>query len=169
MQYEDPIIKKIIEVLNANGPSKLEGRYINGDVLLPNKSDLPICYITKDEVVAQPANSMEDENLHSLVATVILDFTQDIEEAYNVVAGVPELFQMCEERDENYRLVETSLLYNLRNSQQIDNKLWIGVGSPVTISYGLGIERRGPNIFSVEANIRFTARLHIPAPGISVV
>jgi hypothetical protein len=163
--YEDPIINKVIEVLNANGPSKLESRYINGDVLLPNKSDLPICYIAKDQVLAQPADNMEDEHLQLLVATVILDITDDLNEAYTAVQGVPELYKMVEARDEQYRLLSDTLLYQLRNSQQIDDKMWIGVGSPVQVNYGMGVERRGPGIFSIEAVIRFTVRLHLPAPG----
>lgn len=167
--YKDPIISKVIEVLNATGPSKLEGRYIHGDVLLPNKGDLPICYVTKDQVTAAPANSMEDEHQQLMVATVILDFTGDLNEAYDMVAGVSELFEMCEARDEQYRLKENSLLYVLRKNQQIDNNFWLGVGSAVQINYGMGVERRGPGIFSIEATIRFTARLHLPQPGIPIV
>lgn len=163
--YKDPIIAKVIDMLEKNGPSKLRGRYINGDVLLPNKSDLPICYITKDQVLAQPANNMEDEHLQLLVATIILDHTQDLNQAYNMVGGVSELWQMCEERDASYNLLPKTMLYNLRNSQQLDNKMWLGLGTPVQINYGMGIERRGPGIFSIEATIRFTVRLHLEAPG----
>lgn len=166
--YHDPIIQKVIDFLEANGPSKLSGRYINGDVLLPNKSDLPICYITKDQVLAQPANNMEDEHLQLLVATIILDQVQDFNEAYDMVSGVSELWEMCEARNEDYQLLPDTLLYQLRNSQQVDQKFWIGVGSPVQINYGMGVERRGPGIFTIEATIRFTARLHLPAPGVAI-
>jgi len=165
-QYKDPIIQKVIDVLNTQGPSKLRGRYTNGDVLLPNKTELPMCYVTKDQVAAQPANNMEDEHLQMMVATVILDFTQDMNAAYGMVAGVSELFQFCEERNSDYELLPNSLLYILRNNQQIDDKMWIGIGTPVQINYGLGIERRGPGIFSIEATIRFTVKLHLPAPGV---
>lgn len=166
--YYDPIITKVIEMLEANGPTKLHGRYVNGDVLLPNKSELPMCYITKDQVLAQPANNMEDEHLQMLVATVILDFTGDLNEASNIVAGVPDLWQICEGRDENYQLLSDTMLYQLRNSQQLDDKMWLGLGTPVQINYGMGIERRGPGIFSIEATIRFTIRLHLPAPGAQI-
>lgn len=163
--YYDPIIAKVIDMLEASGPTKLMGRYVNGDVMLPNKSELPMCYITKDQVLAQPANNMEDEHLQMLVATVILDFTGDLNEAADIVAGVPDLWQICEARNDNYELLPDTMLYQLRNSQQLDNKVWIGLGTPVQINYGMGIERRGPGIFSVEATIRFTVRLHLPAPG----
>lgn len=167
--YQDPIIQKVIDMLDANGPSKLQGRYINGDVLLPNGSELPMCYICKDQVLAQPADNMEDEHLQMLVATVILDIRDDINEAYNSVAGMPELWDICEGRDpNNYRLREDTMLYQLRNSQQLDNKFWLGVGTPVQINYGMGVQRRGPGIFSIEAVIRFTVRLHLPMPGIPI-
>lgn len=168
-QYKDPIIATVIAMLNASGPSELKNRYINGDVLLPNKSELPICYITKDQVLAQPANNMEDEHLQMLVATVILDITKDLNQAYNVVQGMPDLWRFCEERDPaTYQLKPNSLLYLLRNSQQLKEKVWIGLGTPVQINYGMGIERRGPGIFSIEATIRFTVRLHLPAPGAQI-
>lgn len=164
--YRDPIIAKLIEFLEANGPTRLHGKYINGDVLLPNKSDLPICYVTKDQVLAQPANNMEDEHLQMIVATIILDHTRDLDEAYDMVAGVSELWEMCEARGDDFQLLEDTMLYQLRNSQQVAPKMWIGLGTPVQINYGMGVERRGPGIFSIEASIRFTVRLHLPAPGV---
>lgn len=164
--YKDPIIAKIITMLNTNGPSKLKGRYINGDVLLPNKSELPMCYITKDQVIAQPADNMEDEHLHLLVATVVLDWTKDLKGAYDMVAGMSELWDFCEGRGDDYQMRSDTLLYQLRNSQQLDEKLWLGVGTPVQINYGMGIARRGPGIFSMEAVLRFTVRSHLPIPGL---
>jgi hypothetical protein len=163
--YEDPVIAKVIELLDANGPSKLRGKYINGDVLSPNKSELPLCYIAKDETVAQPATNMEDEHLFQLVATVIFDWTQDLNEAYDIIAGTPELYEICEGRNGDYTVKEDTLLYQLRKSEQLDADLWIGIGTPVQISYGLGVDRRGPGSFSVEAVIRFAVKLHIPIPG----
>lgn len=165
MSYRDPVISKVIEMLEKSGPTQLKGHYMNGDVLLPQKRQLPLCYITKDQVLAQPANNMEDEHLMLLVATVILDTADTIKDAYDIVQGVPDLWEMCEERDPTtYQLKTDTLLYQLRNSQVLDNKVWIGLGTPVQINYGIGIERRGPGIFSIEATIRFTVRLHLPAP-----
>lgn len=163
--YRDPIIQKIIDdVLEANGPSELSGHYINGDVLLPNKSELPLCYVTKDTVTNSPANNMETDDVQSLVAVIVYDFTQDYNDAYNIVAGSTGLMELCEARNDDYTLRSDSLLYLLQKNTQVANKFWIGVGTPVVINYGLGIERRGPGIFSVEATIRFNARLHLPSP-----
>lgn len=164
--YKDPIVQTIIDLLEANGPTELRGRYINGDVLLPNKTELPICYVAKDTTQAQPADNMEDEHLIAMFATVILDLTQDLNESYEMVAGTPKLYDMCEGRNDDFSLREDTVLYQLRNSQQLAPKLWIGVGTPVIVGYGVGIQRRGPGTFSVEAVIRFNVRLHTPRPGI---
>jgi len=163
--YKDPIIQKVIDVLNEKGPSKLRNRYINGNILIPKQSELPVCYITKDTISKQPADNMEDEHLQNLVATIILDMTNDLNQIYNMVSGDSELYELCEARDyETYELKPDTILSVLSSVQQIDNNFWIGLGSPVEINYGLGIERRGPGIFSVEATIRFTARLHLSVP-----
>lgn len=166
--YKDPIVQLIIDMLNENGPSKLDGRYINGDVLMPNQSELPMAYIAKDTTKMGAASNMEDEHLHSLVLTVILDMKQDLDEAYDMVAGTPELYEMVEGRDDTtYQLKADSLLYNLRKSQQLADKTWIGVRDTVDVNYGIGIARRGPGIFSVEATVRFTVLQHLPRPGIA--
>ncbi len=161
-QYRDPIITKVIEFLETNGPSKLRGRYIHGDVLLPNKSELPLCYLTKDQVSVVPANNMEDEHQQAIVATIILDHTQDLNEAYDMVGGVSELWEFIEARGDDYQLKRDTLMFQLRLQQQVADKFWIGLGTPVTVNYGMGVERRGPGIFSIEATVRFTVRLHLP-------
>jgi hypothetical protein len=169
-EYRDPIIQKIIDVLEPLGPSRLVGRYVNGDVLLPNESELPMCYIAKDTTVSQPADNMEDEHLQSIVATVIYSANESLNGLYDQVAGTPELYEMMEGRTDDYLLKHDTLLYFATKNQQLDDKLWIGVGNQsggnnaVAVNYGLGVNRRGPNIFSVEATMRFTVRLHLPNP-----
>lgn len=165
--YQDPIIKKVIEDFEPNGPSRLEGKWINGDVLLPAKSELPLAYITKENTDAFPASNMEDEHLMPLVATIVWDLTEDFDGIYNMVKSTNDLYELMEARNDDYTLKTDSLLYRATLNQQLDNKLWIGVGTPVRITYGLGIGRRGPGIFSLESSIRFSVRLHTPRPGLA--
>lgn len=168
--YKDPIIELIIKKLNEVGPTKLRGRYINGDVLKPNKSEMPMAYVARDTTRAQSANNMEDEDLQNFVITVILDHTTDINIAYNMVAGTPELYDFMEGKDPTTMyLKKNTLLYFARSNQQLANKVWVALGTPVIINYGLGIERRGPGIFSIEATMQFTVRQHQPTPGIPIV
>lgn len=173
--YKDPIIAKVIEMFEQNGPSTLSGKWHHGDLLMPEQSDLPLGYVTKDQTLMQPATTMENEHLQLMVATVIFDATDDLDASYGMVAGMSDLFELMEGRyafdDPNpakrYMLKPDTLLYQARNSQQIDTNMWIGVGTPVQINYGLGVGRRGPGMFSVEANMRFTVRLHLDKPGLT--
>lgn len=163
--YYDPIVQKIIKKLEDDGPSRLVGRYINGDVLYPNTSDFPLCYIAKDQTDIQPVDNMEDGHELSMVATIIFSLTDDLDGFSDMVAGTPDLYETCEGRDSETLLLKSdTLAYVLRANQQIADKLWIGVRTPVRINYGLGVQRRGPNTYSVEAVVRFTVTFHQPMP-----
>ena len=98
------------------------------------------------------------------VITVVLDATNDINRAFNIVNGSPELQRMVEGRNSDYSLRSDSILYVLRNNEQLDAKLWLW--PPFNISYGIGRERRGPGMFSYEATIKFEARLHRKRAGL---
>lgn len=161
---KDPVIETVMDFLNANGPSELEGKWYHGEVLLPAEGEIPLGYITKTETEITPADNMEDDHLIDMQATIILDFTDDLNNSYEMVAGMAKLYDWMEGRDEEYRLKTTSILYHLRTSQQIKPKFWIGVGSTTRVRYGLGIQRRGPGIFSVEATVYFRVRLALPNP-----
>lgn len=173
--YKDPIIAKIIELFEATGPSELSGKWHHGDLLMPDVNELPLGYVTKDQTMMQPATTMENEHLQLMVATVIYDATNDLDSSYGMVAGMSGLFELMEGRyahddptpAKRYMLKPDSLLYLARNSQQIDANMWIGVGTPVQINYGLGVGRRGPGMFSVEATMRFTVRLHLDKPDLT--
>jgi hypothetical protein len=163
--YKDPIIMKVIEALEADGPSVLSGKYLHGDLWNPNKSEMPLCYITKDRVFVEPANNMEDENRHQLVATVVYDWTQDLNAAYDMIAGSGDIFELVEARNADGTLKEDSLLYQIRRGTQLANNMWMGIRSAVEVNYGIGLERRGPGSYSVEATIRFVVTQHLPKPG----
>lgn len=174
-EYRDPIIDKIIEKLEAEGPSELVGKYYNGDVLLVPKSELPICSIAKDTTRISPADNMTDDNLMPLVLNVLYDYTSDLDQSSDIVAGVTGLYKMLEGRGQDdgagpYDLNANSIAYILRKYQTLDaaNNLWLQVGpsEETQIDYGLGIERRGPGIYSVEGVIRFSARVHTVRPGL---
>lgn len=163
--YKDPIIEKIITHLKAANIPRIK-EYYNGDLVVPAKSHMPLIYVAKDTTSISEADNLEDEHTMPMVATVIYDMTQDIGRSYNMVAGASGLYEIVEGRNADYSLKTNTLAYVLRDKQVLDAKLWIGVGSPVAISYGIGVNRRGPGIFSVEAVVRFTVRLHTNRPGL---
>lgn len=160
--YVDPILKKLITVLEAEGPSELIGRYRYGDLLVVGKDELPLVAVAKGRTQIFPASNMEDEHLMSVVISVIYDMTNDITQSEEFVAGTSGLYDLVERRTDDYQLHEQSIAYVLRKYQTLDDHMWlaVGPGQEVSIEYGLGVNRRGPGAFSVEAAIRFTVKLH---------
>ena len=166
--FRDPVIQKLIDTLNTEGPDELRGKYYNGDVLLAPKSELPICSIARDRTTVTQASNTEDDNVARLVINILYDWTRDLTDDYDLEAGVSSLYKLVEKRDPaTYALLPGSIMYVLRANQQLDDKFWLAVGPSevVEADYGLGIERRGPGIFSVEAVIRVGARIHTTHPG----
>lgn len=164
--YRDPIIAKLISVLSASGPSFLKNRYFSGDPLQVPKSQLPAVFITKDNTTIAPATNAEDASVMPLVANVVLDLTRDWNQAFDRVNSSDMLYEAVEARNANYTLKSTSLAYLLRKNVQLDTNLWISADSELTIDYGVGIEKRGPGIFTVEAVLRFTVTHHQIRPGL---
>jgi len=164
-KYRDPIIEKLLDLFRGdNGPKNIK-KYFNGDVLIAPKSDLPLISIAKDATDVGAASNMEDDHLLPMTLTVLYDYTKDLSRASDVVAGSPGLYKIIEERDaETYQLAANSVLGILRANQTLDNKLWIAVGpnEKIQVRYGLGVNRRGPGIYSVEAVVRFNVRTHLP-------
>lgn len=166
-EYVDPVVAKLIEKFNDEGPSELANKYYYGDVLLVPKEDLPIVTVAKDATRIGGVSNREDAHTIPLVINVIVDWTRDLDQSFNLQAGLQQLYKLCEERESDYTLKTETLAYVLRKYQKLDTNLWLAIGADQTvdIDYGLGIERRGPNIFSVEAVIRLNAVLHIAKPS----
>lgn len=166
-EYIDPVLKKIADKLELEGPVELRGKYRYGDVLVPPKKELPMCTISKDTTIVTKVSNMEDDNLIAVVLNVIYDWTMDLNKSFDLYAGSTSLYNIMEGRNDDYTLKDNTILKVLRKYQQIDTNMWLAVGpnENIRISYGLGIERRGQNIFSVEAEIRFNARVIIAQPS----
>lgn len=161
-EYHDSIIAKLIEKLNDEGPEELRNRYYYGDVLIVPKSELPVCSVAKNATRIRPADNLTDEHLVEIVINVLWDYTEDLGQSTDLVAGSTSLYEVVEGRDENYQLRSGTIAYVLRKYQQLDTDMWLAVGpnEVVSIDYGMGINRRGPGIFSVEAVVRVTVRVH---------
>lgn len=170
--YKDPIIQKLIDALEESGPTILKGKYRHGDILVPAKSELPLCTIARDRTRISQASDLEDDNDMPLVITVLYDYTSDLTNDFDVQAGLTSLWEIMEKRNaQNYGIEPGTIAWVLRNKQQLGNKLWLAVGpnQVLDIDYGLGVERRGPGIFSVESVVRISARVHSPRPGVPIV
>lgn len=169
-EYRDPILQKLIDTLEAEGPSELIGHYKQGDVIAVSKEELPVVTVTKDSTRMGAASNQEDDQLLPIVINVIYDFMRDLTQSSDLEVGMTTLYGYCEGRsEEDYNLLPSSIAYVLRSHPKLDNNLYISVGpnEELSINYGMGVERRGKGIFSVEAVLRFNMRFQQNRPGSS--
>lgn len=163
--YRDPIIERVKELLEAEGPKELKGRYHNGDLIMPAKSLMPFCSIAIDNEAIASADSMEDLNAVPLVLTVVVETTKDIR-SFDLASGSNKLYELMAARNADYSLREDSIAYVLRKYAKLDNRLFnnIGTDAPLTVDFGIGVGRRGPGIFSIEGSLRTTVSAYTPTP-----
>lgn len=155
-EYRDPILKAIIDMLEADGPRELVGHYIYGDTLAPAKSALPVVSVARDGTRILSDGTMQDRHVTSIVMAVIVDYTTDLNTSFDLSRGTSQLYEFIEARDENRLLKENTLSFALRKNQKLGDNLFISIlDDGLMIDYGLGIEKRGSNIFSVEGILRF--------------
>jgi hypothetical protein len=156
-EYRDPILKAIIDMLEADGPRELVGHYIYGDTLAPAKSALPVVSVARDGTRVLSDGTMLDRHVTSIVMAVIVDYTTDLNTSFDLSRGTSQLYELIEKRDTTTQeLAHNTLAYALRKNQKLADDLFISINDDgLLIDYGLGIEKRGSNIFSVEGILRF--------------
>ncbi len=155
-EYRDPILKAVIDMLEADGPRELVGHYIYGDTLAPPKSALPVVSVARDGTRILSDGTMQDRHVTSIVMAVIVDYTTDLNTSFDLSRGTSQLYELIEARDENRDLKTGTLSYALRKNQKLNENLFISIlDDGLLVDYGLGIEKRGSNIFSVEGILRF--------------
>ena len=96
-EYYDPILEALIVMLEAEGPTELQGHYVYGDVLAPNRSELPVVSIAKQGTVIQSDGTMQDVHVSSIVMAIIYDWTQDLDQSFDLVRGTTGLYKLIEE------------------------------------------------------------------------
>lgn len=168
--YRDPIITRIIELLNAEGPAELKGKYHHGDIIIAPNNQMPFCSVAIDNQAVNSADSMEDNNVVPLVLTVVQSATRDIEN-WDVSAASVKLYRMIagrvtdRESPDLYNLLPDSMMGVLRKYAHADKKLFIAINdAPMTADFGIGMERRGAGMYSVEGTLRITCTLFTETP-----
>lgn len=155
-EYRDPILKALIDMLEEQGPEELRGHYIYGDTLAPPKSSLPIVSVARDGTTVLSDGTMQDRHVTAITMAVIVDYTTDLNTSFDLVRGTTRLYDYIEARDDEFRVKENTISYALRKNQKLANNLFISINdNGLLIDYGLGVEKRGSNIFSVEGILRF--------------
>lgn len=166
-EYRDPILEALIVMLEAEGPEELVGHYIYGDVLAPAKSMLPVVSVARQGTNIQSDGTMQDVHVTEIVVAVIYDWTTDLDQSFDLVRGSTALYKLIEERNADYSVKDNTLVYALRDNQKLDDNLFISIrDGGLSVDYGLGWEKRGDNIFSVEGILRFNVELTQPKPNL---
>jgi len=155
-EYRDPILKAIIDMLELDGPEELKKHYVYGDTLAPPRSALPVISVARDGTRIVSDGSMQDRHITAIVMAIIVDYTTDFNTSFDLTKGTNKLYELVEARDTALKLKTKTIAYALRKNQKLGDNMFISVNDDgLAIDYGLGVEKRGANIFSVEAILRF--------------
>ena len=155
-EYRDPILKAIIDMLELDGPEELKKHYVYGDTLAPPRSTLPVISVARDGTRIVSDGSMQDRHITAIVMAIIVDYTTDFNTSFDLTKGTNKLYELVEARDTALKLKTKTIAYALRKNQKLGDNMFISVNDDgLAIDYGLGVEKRGANIFSVEAILRF--------------
>lgn len=167
VEYRDPLLKALIDMLETDGPAELVNHYIYGDTLAPAKSALPVVSVARDGTTILSDGTMLDRHQTAIVLAVIVDYTADLNTSFDLTRGTNKLYELIEARDENLQLKTNTIAYALRKNQKLADNLFISVNDEgLLVDYGLGIEKRGDNIFSVEGILRFNIEVTQQKPNL---
>lgn len=172
-QYKDPILEAVIELLNTNASRDIRTFYY-GDVLLVPKSELPVVSVAIDNTQIATDDTGSDKSTVPLVISVITEINDTATQDFDVMAGTNSLYEIVIGRNADYTFREDSIAHILRANDQLDSKVtsngsivsvFLGTETdrdPINIDFGIGVERRGQGIWSVEATIRVNAYVYTP-------
>jgi len=66
-ERRDPILKALIDMLEADGPADLVGHYIYGDTLAQPKELLPVVSVARDATTILSDGTMQDRHVQPIV------------------------------------------------------------------------------------------------------
>lgn len=156
-QYEDPILAKIRDLLNAHGPKELQNKYYLGDPMLVNKSSLPMAFISfeRHDIIDDASHSIETHS--TVIIDVAYDLTQDFNRTSKTSGSHMALAKMICGRNDQYQLLDDSILAVLRRFQDDqEDQLIIELGTSTQVEYI--VNERGNSVFTNEAVVRFMVR-----------
>ncbi len=157
-KYVDPILKKIKEILDKEGPTVLRGRYGYGDPVVVNKSQLakPLAFLSYDtDYEVHDSAGGEIETNATVALCVVVDMTKDFNQGMDVRSHL-ELIELVAGRNDDMTLRDDSLLAALRANEDPGDRLWIDAGTQTTIEFDAVPRDKG--LVTAEAIIRFTVK-----------
>lgn len=166
MTYRDPIVTALVAKLDAEGPPQLKNRYFEDYPAVIGRAQLPAGFITFDTTSIGNETNAEDSARIAVVLNVVYEAARDYQQAFSQVYSNATLRGMLEARNADYTPKAGTIAYVLRKYQVLDSKLWIAHDAPIELDYGVGIENRGPGVYTAEATARFTVVSHYLRPGL---
>ena len=157
--YNDPIIKKYIELIKAKMPNVFKTFYQGDPIRIP-KSSIPACIISKSQTRVAPHTNAEDEHEIGLILSVIVDLRDEIKDDVQLTPGIAQLYDILEGREEaTYKLKGESILNILRTNIAVDTtyNLRTDLGSITNVNYGLTIGKRALDSYAIEGQVEFIA------------
>ena len=155
--YNDPILKKIVEILNLYGPVKFKNRWTTGDALSIPKEALPRGFVaySSENISDIAAGTLRDNA--EIVISVAVDATKEFSSPTTRADSHEQVVEAIAGKNSDYSFKSDSVVGCLRAHQDLDveQNLYIEVGSETTIEYGLGLEKRGPGVVTAEGVLRF--------------
>jgi len=155
---QDAILKKYAELITSK--SKAFKRVYFGDPIRIPTSSLPALILAKVDTRVSNFSNAEDMHQIRLSFTVVTDIRNTITEDKEMVAGVNDLYNLVEGRDETtLELLPTSLLYILRHNAELDvaHNLRTDLDTMSTVSYGMTMGKRKEEAWSIEAMVELVA------------
>lgn len=154
-RYKDPVLQKIIDLMEAHGPAELKGRWGIGESMNLSAGSLPQAFVSYDTVQITDASSGTIEFSNNVVITVVVDMKGEFQSPVSNVESHNQVIELIARRDEDLKIRTDSIVGCLREHQDVTPNLWIDDGMPTMIDYGIGIEKRGPGIVTAEASVHF--------------
>lgn len=166
--YEDPILRKIRDLLDESGPEELRGRWTIGDSLNIPKNILPHGFIALDSSNHSRDANAEVRTTFEVLITVAVDMQNEFNTPTDRSESHERVVSLMEGRNEDYTVSENSVLGCLLKHRDLDpeQNLLIDVGDEgdFDADYGIGAEKRGAGIVTAEGLMRVRVTLDQIAP-----
>lgn len=164
--YTDPILGRIIKHLQDNMDPSYVKTWHQGDVLLLPKRDLPAVSVAYDYNNIIASDNLHDESNRDVVISLIVDHTEkSMWKSWDIMAGQMEAYEITagmepldlNDKKQRAKYIEGCMAAVLtdRTKQDLGNGIFLNVtNNNLNFEYGIGVERRGEGIFSIEASCR---------------
>lgn len=155
--YKDPILAAYARIIQAKQPRITTVFY--GEPMRIAASNLPALVLTKSRTSVRNLTNTEDVHEVGVQITIVTDVRDSVSEDKTMVKGFTDLYNICEGRDEDYKLNPDSILGIIRSNVELDpsKQLRTDLNTATTVNYGMTLGKRGEESWSIEATIELIA------------